>query len=295
LEERGIHEFDAWAATFGETRTELELQPSGLYKPVTRFAQFINVADLMSMYRMVADVVLQSDLRQFVKLPLIKTGKRQIITAEATPAFRDYQATLAGRIIAIQKRTGAPKKGDDIILSVINDGRHAAIDLRFVIHDQEDEPQNKLNAMIGNVYRIWCETSDHQYINKEGVPYLKRGAAQMIFSDLGTEAVAETRGFSAYRWIKDRLIALGVPANELAFIHDYRKPSQKQRLFTEVNAGMKRVLIGSTQMMGTGVNAQHRLIALHHLDVPWLPSSIIQREGRIERKRCSARTFRIVL
>jgi N12 class adenine-specific DNA methylase/adenine-specific DNA methylase len=284
LESRGIHEFDAWAANFGETRTELELQPSGTYKPVTRFAQFINVADLMSMYRMVADVVLQADLRQYVKLPQIKTGKRQIITAEATPAFKTYQAILAERIAVIQARKGAPKQGDDIILSVINDGRHAAIDLRFVDQSQEDEPENKLNAMINTIHRIWHETSDFQYTNKEGVPYLKRGAAQMIFSDLGTEAVAETRGFSAYRWIKDRLISLGVPANEIAFIHDYRKPSQKQRLFTEVNAGMKRVLIGSTQMMGTGVNAQLRLIALHHLDVPWLPSSIIQREGRIERQ-----------
>jgi hypothetical protein len=185
----------------------------------------------MAMYRMNADVVLQEDLRQYVKLPRIKTGKRQIITAEATRAFKDYQRKLGERIIKIQNRQGPPQKGDDIILSVIGDGRHAAIDLRFVNEHQDNEPGNKLNLMIDNIYRIWRETLDHSYTNKEGIPYLKRGAAQMVFSDLGTESVAETRGFSAYSWIKERLIRLGVPANEIAFIHDYKKPSQKQRLF----------------------------------------------------------------
>ena len=284
LEERGIHEFDAWAATFGETRTELELQPSGLYKPVTRFSEFVNVADLMAMYRSVADVVLKSDLRNYLRLPTILGGKRQIVTADPTPAFKAYQRVLAGRIAKIEERKGKPQKGDDILLSVITDGRHAAIDMRFVLPDYEDEPGNKLNLLIDNVHAIWTRTSDRRYSRPDGIPYALRGGAQMIFSDLGTLNVEATRGFSAYRWIKTRLVELGVPAAQIAFMQDYKKSTAKQQLFADVNAGRIRILIGSSETMGTGVNAQRRLVALHHLDVPWLPSHIEQREGRIERQ-----------
>ena len=272
LEERGIHEFDAWAATFGETRTELELQPSGLYKPVTRFSEFVNVADLMAMYRSVADVVLKSDLRNYLRLPTILGGKRQIVTADPTPAFKAYQRVLAERIAKIEERKGKPQKGDDILLSVITDGRHAAIDMRFVLPDYEDEPGNKLNLLINNVHAIWTRTSDRRYSRPDGIPYALRGGAQMIFSDLGTLNVEATRGFSAYRWIKTRLVELGVPAAQIAFMQDYKKSTAKQQLFADVNAGRIRILIGSSETMGTGVNAQRRLVALHHLDVPWLPS-----------------------
>jgi N12 class adenine-specific DNA methylase/adenine-specific DNA methylase len=284
LEKRGIHEFDAWASTFGETRTELELQPSGLYKPVTRFSEFVNVPDLMAMYRSSADVVLKSDLRDYLRLPAIRTGKRQIVTSEPSSAFKAYQKILAERIALIEARKGRPEKGDDILLSVITDGRHAAIDMRFVLPDYENEPENKLNALIDNVHRIWCDSSQRRYTQSDGVPYALPGAAQMIFSDLGTLSVEEKRGFSAYRWIKTRLVERGVPANQIAFMQDFKKSSAKQRLFADVNAGKVRVLIGSSDTMGTGVNAQRRLIALHHLDVPWLPSQIEQREGRIERQ-----------
>jgi len=284
LEARGIHEFDAWASTFGETRTELELQPSGLYKPVTRFSEFVNVPDLMAMYRSVADVVLKSDLRGYLRLPSVKTGKRQIIASESSPAFKAYQRILAERISLIEERKGRPKKGDDILLSVITDGRHAAIDMRFVLPDCDNEPENKLNALIDNTHRIWRDTSHRRYTQSDGVPYALPGAAQMIFSDLGTLNVEATRGFSAYRWIKTRLIELGVPPNQIAFMQDFKKSSAKQRLFSDVNAGKVRILIGSSDTMGTGVNAQRRLVALHHLDVPWLPSQIEQREGRIERQ-----------
>ncbi|WOJ91717.1 N-6 DNA methylase (plasmid) [Methylocapsa polymorpha] len=282
--ERGIHEFDAWAATFGETRTELELQPSGLYKPVTRFSEFVNVADLMAMYRSVADVVLKSDLRSYLRLPNVRGGKRQIVTADPSPAFKAYQKVLAQRIAAIEARTGKPQKGDDILLSVITDGRHSSIDMRFVLPDYEDEPGNKLNLLIDNVHAIWRRASDRRYTRPDGIPYALPGGAQMIFSDLGTLNVEETRGFSAYRWIKTRLVELGVPAAQIAFMQDYKKSTAKQQLFADVNSGRVRVLIGSSETMGTGVNAQRRLVALHHLDVPWLPSHIEQREGRIERQ-----------
>ena len=284
LVERGLHEFDAWASTFGETTTELELQPSGKYKPVSRFASFVNVPELIAMFRSFADVVMPPDLRQYVKVPAISTGRRQILTARPTPAFRGYQRHLAARIKEIEMRDGRPQPGDDILLSVITDGRHAAIDLRLVMLANDNEPDNKLNLLISNAHRIWRATSQNAYVRPDGKPFELPGAAQMIFSDLGTINVEKTRGFSAYRWIRDELIRMGVPASEIAFMQDYKKTEAKQRLFGDVRAGRVRILIGSSETMGTGVNVQLRLKALHHLDVPWLPSQIEQREGRIERQ-----------
>ena len=284
LASRGIAAFDAWAAMFGDTATTLELQPSGKYKPVTRFSQFVNVPELITMFRTFADVVQPEDLRQYVKVPAIAGGRRQIITAPASPAFRLYQASLDARIKAIEMRRGPPQKGEDILLSVIGDGRHAAIDLRFVTPEQDNEPDNKLNALIANVLRIWRETSASTYCRRDGTPFERPGAGQLIFSDLGTLAAEEKRGFSAYRWVKDELVRLGVPASEIAFMQDFKKSEAKQRLFGDFNAGRVRILIGSSETMGTGVNVQLRLKALHHLDVPWLPSQIEQREGRIVRQ-----------
>lgn len=284
LHERGLHEFDAWASTFGDTTTELELQPSGKYKPVSRFASFVNVPELIAMFRSFADVVTPEDLRQYVRVPAIATGKRQILTAAPTPAFKSYQRILDGRIKAIEMREGPAQPGDDILLSVITDGRHAAIDLRLVMPAMDDEEENKLNLLIRNAFRIWRETSGNDYLRPDGKPFELPGAAQMIFSDLGTINVEKTRGFSAYRWIREELIRMGVPASEIAFMQDYKKTEAKQRLFGDVRAGKVRFLIGSSDTMGTGVNAQLRLKALHHLDVPWLPSQIEQREGRIVRQ-----------
>lgn len=284
LSERGLQEFDAWASTFGDTSTELELQPSGKYKPVTRFSQFVNVPELIAMFRSFADVVLPADLRTYVKVPEISGGKRQIVTAEPTPAFKAYQKQLDARIKAIEMRDGPAKPGDDILLSVITDGRHAAIDLRLVDPAMENETANKLNALVANIHRIWQETAEAEYCRKDGKPFERPGAGQLIFSDLGTVSVEATRGFSAYRWIRKELVRLGVPASEVAFMQDFKKSEAKQRLFNDFNAGKVRVLIGSSETMGTGVNVQARLKALHHLDVPWLPSQIEQREGRIIRQ-----------
>ncbi|WP_025038364.1 Eco57I restriction-modification methylase domain-containing protein [Bradyrhizobium sp. DOA9] len=284
LLERGLHEFDAWASTFGDVTTELELQPSGKYKPVTRFATFVNVPELIAMFRSFADVVMPDDLRQYVKVPAVSTGKRQILTAKPSPAFKRYQTRLGERIKAIEERDCAPEPGDDILLSVITDGRHAAIDLRLVDPDNDNEADNKLNLLVGNAFRIWNETAESSYARTDGKLFELPGAAQMIFSDLGTISVEKSRGFSAYRWIRDELVRLGVPPGEIAFMQDYKKSEAKQRLFGDVRAGKVRFLIGSSDTMGTGVNAQLRLKALHHLDVPWLPSQIEQREGRIVRQ-----------
>ena len=224
----------------------------------------------MAITRMSTDVVLKSDLRQYLRLPAIAGGRRQIIAAPASEAFLAYQRHLAERIKAIEARQKKPQKGDDILLSVITDGRHAAIDLRFVRSSQEIEPENKLNTLIDKVHEIWVRTAIDRFTRPDGVAYALPGAAQMIFSDLGTLAAELTRGFSAYRWIRDSLVARGVPANQIAFMQDHKKSSAKQRLFNALNSGR--------------VNAQRRLKALHHLDVPWLPSQIEQREGRIERQ-----------
>lgn len=284
LAERGLHEFDAWASTFGDTTTELEIQPSGKYKPVSRFASFVNVPELIAMFRSFADVVTPEDLRDYVKVPDISTGRRQILTAKPTQAFKNYQTILDARIKAIEMREGPAQPGDDILLSVITDGRHAAIDLRLVDADNDNEPDNKLNLLVQNAFRIWKETSQRTFVRPDGKPFDLPGAAQMIFSDLGTINVEKSRGFSAYRWIRDELVRLGVPSSEIAFMQDYKKTEAKQRLFADVRAGKVRFLIGSSETMGTGVNAQLRLKALHHLDVPWLPSQIEQREGRIVRQ-----------
>lgn len=284
LAERGLHEFDAWASTFGDTTTELEIQPSGKYKPVSRFASFVNVPELISMFRSFADVVMPEDLREYVKVPNISTGGRQILTAKPTQAFRNYQTILDARIKTIEMREGPAQPGDDILLSVITDGRHAAIDLRLVDADNDNELDNKLNLLVQNAFRIWRETAQCTYLRPDGKLFDLPGAAQMIFSDLGTINVEKSRGFSAYRWIKDELVRMGVPLSEIAFMQDYKKTDAKQRLFADVRAGKVRFLIGSSDTMGTGVNAQLRLKALHHLDVPWLPSQIEQREGRIVRQ-----------
>ncbi|MGH7087082.1 MAG: helicase-related protein, partial [Acetobacteraceae bacterium] len=184
---------------------------------------------------------------------------------------------------------GRPRKGDDILLSVITDGRHAAIDLRLAVPGFAPEPesklpQSKLDVMIDNIEAIYRRTAEAVYSAAEGVPYVLPGSVQLVFSDLGTPNVEAKRGFSAYRWIREELIRRGVPANQIAFMQDYRKATQKQALFADVNAGRVRILIGSTATMGTGVNVQKRLKAIHHLDVPWLPSDIEQREGRGERQ-----------
>lgn len=284
LAERGLHEFDAWASCFGDTTTELEIQPSGKYKPVSRFASFVNVPELIAMFRSFADVVMPEDLRKYVKVPNISTGRRQILTAKPTALFKTYQQMLDTRIKAIEQREGPAEPGDDILLSVITDGRHAAIDLRFVMPGTDNEEDNKLNLLVRNAHRIWQETGETIYRRPDGKDFELPGAAQMIFSDLGTINVEKSRGFSAYRFIRDELIRLGVPSSQIAFMQDYKKTEAKQRLFGDIKAGKVRFLIGSSETMGTGVNAQLRLKALHHLDVPWLPSQIEQREGRIVRQ-----------
>lgn len=282
LSERNIQHFDAWANTFASARTELEMQPSGTYKPVTRLTEFENVPELFALFRQVADVVLHDELREYVKLPALRTGARQMITSTRSEPFIAYQKQLAERIKMIENRTGQAQKGDDILLSVISDGRHAAIDLRLVGGDFVD-PEGKLAKVIENTLAIYTASRETLYRTGDTVDPIP-GSLQLIFCDLGTPNALETRGFSAYFWIRDELIRLGIPEKEIAIVHDAKRIVDKERMFEAARTGRIAVVIGSSQKMGTATNVQKRLIALHHVCVPWFPSLIEQRDGRILRQ-----------
>lgn len=287
LEKRGLGHFDSWASNFGDTKTELEPTAAGGYKQETRFARLVNVPELYKMVSQVMDVVTPAQLKQYVTKPVLKGGQREFHLAPLSDRQQEYLGQLAARVEAIKQRKGPPKKGDDILLSVINDGRHAAIDMRFVNPMLPSDPDSKINQLIANVHRIWKETKDQQFYDP-GSGYKKpvgRGpAAQMIFANLGIGEGDSARQFSGYKWMRQELIRLGVPAKEIAFIKDYKSHIARQKLFNDVNEGKVRILIGSTQKMGTGTNAQRRLVAIHNQDPLWFPADDEQRVGRIDRQ-----------
>jgi len=271
LKKLGLDKFDAWASTFTTTTTQPEAQPSGNYKVITRLGEFQNLETLVGMWADVGDYVHAKDLH-YITRPRIKGGGRKMVVADETEVLARYRSQLGERIKAIERRSGPAHKGDDIILSVITDGRHAALDDRFIDPTLPPNPNGKLEKMIGNVFDIWKRTKENK-------------SAQMIFADEGLPQAFEKRGFSPYLEIKRRLIEMGVPEEEIAFMQDFKKSEEKRKLFNQVNNGDVRVLIGSSQAMGTGVNAQERLVALHHLDADrYLPAMIEQREGRIIRQ-----------
>lgn len=282
LRERQLEHFDAWAGAFGDTVTNLEQDPAGGYKPVTRFAKFVNVPELSNMVRQVMDVVTSNQLSQYVTRPAIKGGKRQMNLAEKTDELEAYQATLAARMQAIAARRGPPAPGDDIILNVINDGRHASIDMRLVDPELPNDPGSKLNLLVDNVYNIWKDTKRKSFHQPTSDGYAQKAAdkgpaTQMVFANLG---LSGKRGFSVPDYIRAELVRRGVPKKEIAFIADYKTHVAKQRLFNDMNEGKVRVLIGSTAKMATGVNAQRRLYAIHNLDPLWYPADDEQRIGR---------------
>lgn len=282
LAERGLEKFDAWAGAFGESVAELEQDAAGNYKSVSRFAKFVNVAELSAMVRQVMDVVTSRQLEQYVTRPKLKGGKRTMNLAEQSPEYKVYGRLLAERMKMIQERKGPPKKGDDIMLSVINDGRHAAIDMRLVGEGKSSTP-SKLDMLIDNVARIHKESTRQKFYKPgQGGEYETKvanvgPATQMIFANLG---LSGKRGFSVPDYIRSELVRRGVPKSEIAYIYDYKNSTAKQRLFNDMNEGKVRVLLGSTAKMATGVNAQRRLLAIHNLDPLWFPSDDEQRNGR---------------
>jgi hypothetical protein len=265
LKKHNLNHFDSWAATFGEPVTAMELSPDGAgYRLNTRFARFINVPELMQIFRQAADVQTAAMLN--LPRPALEGEKPSIRHAPATPELKAFVQELAKRAERLKTNRVDPR--EDNMLKITSEGRKAALDLRLMKPAARDEPDGKVNQSVENIYRIWETTKADR-------------SAQMVFCDLSTP---KDRGFSVYRDIAEKLERLGVPTAEIAFIQDYDSDASKLALFRDVRAGRIRVLFGSTQKMGSGTNVQERLIALHHLDAPWRPADVEQREGRILRQ-----------
>lgn len=268
LAERNLSHFDAWAAQFGDAVTKPEISPDGLTARLkTRFAQFRNIPELVSMYRQFADLVTSEDIGKQVKLPDIKGGKPQTVEAPGSVDLLNYVQDLAKRAEAVRKREVTPDV--DNMLKISNDGRNAALDMRLVDPSLPPDPDRKIVHAADRVAKIW----------KDSTP--KKGA-QLVFLDRSTPK--EGGKFNAYDDLRQELIKRGVPPGEIAYIHDADTSDKKARLFADVRAGRKRVLLGSTEKMGVGTNVQERLIALHNIDSPWRPADLEQRIGRIIRQ-----------
>lgn len=270
LAKAGLNYFDAWAAAFGETQTALELAPSGNgYRTRTRFAKFTNLPELMKMYRSFADV----KTAEMLNLPTPKANKITI-TAKPTDEVLRLNEVIQERAEAIND--GKVKPEVDNMLKITSDGKKLALDPRCFDDTATDDEENKVNLCIDNVYDIWEKTTDKK-------------STQVIFCDMSTPKYnfsdySPDENFDVYNDIKSKLVKKGIPEKEIRFIHEAKTDLQKQNLFDEVRNGYVRVIIGSTEKCGAGTNIQDKLIALHHLDTPYRPSDLQQREGRIVRQ-----------
>ena len=279
LEEHGLLNFDAWASTFGETVTAIELAPEGTgYRAKTRFSRFYNLPELMSMFKEVADI----QTADMLKLPVPKANSHNIVL-KPSEQQKEMVAALGERAEKVRNRM--VDSTEDNMLLITNDGRKLALDQRLLNPLLPDSDTSKINACADNVFEIWQRTADQR-------------SAQMVFCDLSTpgksrpiEMVPNEQGGykmaefqNVYDDLRDKLISKGIPADEIAYIHTANTEARKKELFGKVRSGQVRVLIGSTQKMGAGTNVQKKLVALHHLDCPWRPSDLQQREGRIIRQ-----------
>lgn len=285
LAEDGNDTFDAWSAQYGDIVTGFEQNAAGGYEMVNRFAKFQNVPELMRRVRSFMDILTSNNLGELVKRPDVIGGGREVIVTPVPEGYKEYQQELQSRIQRIRNRKGPPKKGDDIILSVISDGRFSAIDMRFVDPTRPSDPNSKLNLWVDDIIKAYQETADYEYADKTtGKPDKQKGSSIIGFSDIGLgEASAANRGFDMRAWIEKRLTEAGIPADQVAFMRDYKQHAKKERLFADMREGKKRILIGGKEME-TGTNVQKRLTHLFHLDAPWFPASVEQREGRIIRQ-----------
>ena len=267
LRERGLYHFDAWAANFGETVSSMELSPEGKgYREKTRFAKFTNIPELVTAFRMVADVKTQSML-SYLDIPSLINNSYDICQSEASEDIIrciDEFVERADRI-----RTGNVDPSVDNMLKVCHDAKLVSTDIRLLYPNAEPDIGSKLYKVAENVFRIYNETMEEK-------------GTQVIFSDIGVPNGG--KGFNVYQFIKDELVSRGMPADEICFIHEAKNEKQREDMFQDVRNGIKRVIIGSTEKMGTGTNIQTRLYAMHEIDVPWRPSDVEQREGRILRQ-----------
>lgn len=263
LKELKLSHFDAWASTFGETRTVVELTPEGSgYQTKTRFSRFYNLPELISLFKECADIQIASMLN----LPRPKVEYKNILLkpSEIQESMVQELGERAERI-----RHGSVDSSEDNMLLITNDGRKLALDQRLFHAGFPDEKDSKINSCVNNILQIWKETEEKR-------------STQLVFCDLSTPKNDGT--FNVYHDIRNKLIAAGVPETEISFIHDANTDIKKKILFAKVRKGEVRILLGSTQKMGAGTNVQNKLIALHHLDIPWRPSDLSQREGRILRQ-----------
>ncbi len=263
LEKRHLQQFDAWASTFGETVTAIELSPEGTgYRAKTRFAKFFNLPELMAMFKEVADI----QTADMLNLPVPKANYHNVVI-EPSEIQKELVKELSERAERIRNRM--VDSSVDNMLKITNDGRKLALDQRLSNEMLEDFDKSKVATCANNIYDIWSNTSEDK-------------SAQLVFCDLSTPH--NDGKFNVYNDLKKKLIDRGIPEEEIAFIHDANTDARKQDLFNKVRRGQVRVLMGSTQKMGAGTNCQDRLIALHDLDCPWRPSDLIQRSGRIIRQ-----------
>ena len=263
LQQKNLTHFDSWASTFGETTTAIELAPEGTgYRARTRFAKFFNLPELMNMFKEVADIKTSDQLH----LP-VPEAKFETVVVQPSEYQKDMVASLSER--AADVHAGIVDPSVDNMLKITSDGRKLGLDQRLMNPLLPDDPDSKLNACVGNILRIWQDGQADKL-------------TQLVFCDLSTPKNDGT--FNVYDDVKTKLIANGVPAEEIAFIHDADTEAKKKDLFAKVRTGQVRVLLGSTQKMGAGTNVQDKLVAVHHLDVGWRPSDMTQRNGRIIRQ-----------
>ena len=263
LQKLGLGHFDSWASSFGETQTAIELAPEGTgYRAKTRFAKFFNLPELISLFKESADI----QTPDMLKLP-VPEAEYENVVLKPSEYQQDMVSSLADRAEAVRSRLVEPHQ--DNMLKITNDGRKLALDQRLINDMLPDNEDSKAATCVNKAFEIWEQTKEQK-------------SAQLIFCDLSTPKNDGT--FNVYEDIKNKLVEKGVPENEIAFIHEANTDTRKAELFGKVRSGQVRFLLGSTQKMGAGTNVQDRLIALHHLDVPWRPSDIEQQEGRILRQ-----------
>ena len=261
LERFGWSYFDTWIAHFAKKASVLELKPEGGgYRMRDRFVRFYNLPELMAVFREVADIK-TADMLDIPGLPAVRTGKAEIVSVEATPAQQAIMADFILRAEAI--RTGRVKPEEDNMLKLTGEARLMAIDPRLIRPDA-DGTGSKLSVCIEDVYQVWKDTA-------------ASASTQLVFCDVGTPKAGK---FNVYDEIRNVLLAKGVPESEIAFVHDATSEAQRQELFERTRQGKVRILIGSTSKLGTGVNVQNKVISIDHLDCPWKPSDITQRNGR---------------
>lgn len=266
LKQMGLDYFDSWASVFGQTVTTIELSPEGGgFRNKTRFAKFNNVPELLNIFKNTADVQTAKTLK--LPIPKLKFNRYEIVSAPKSKELSGYIEELVERSEDIKNNRVEPY--EDNMLKVTNDGRKAALDLRLIDENMPDLPDSKVNIAVGNIAKIYEDTKDNK-------------STQLVFCDLSTPK--SDGSFNIYDDIKQKLILKGIKEDEIVFIHDADTEQKKAELFEDMNTGKVRVLIGSTAKMGAGMNVQKKLIALHHLDCPWRPSDIEQREGRILRQ-----------